>query len=64
MQELADEDRELLRVLIDSGNTDTATPIVVEMGLLVSKLLDLVSAQAAGVIDDVIAGRSDCSLAN
>lgn len=64
VQKLADQNRQLPRVLIDSRNTDTAAPVVVEMRLLVSEQLNLVSAQAAGVVNDVVACRCDCSLAN
>lgn len=64
MQKFADQNRQLSRVLIDSGNTDTAAPVVVEMSLLVSKHLNLVSAPAAGVVNDVVACRRDCSLTN
>lgn len=64
VQKLADQNRKLPRVLIDSRNTDTAAPVVVEMRLLVSEQLNLVSAQAAGVVNDVVACRRDCSLAN
>lgn len=62
MQELADQNRQLSRVLIHGRDTNAAAPVVVEMSLLVCEHLDLVSGPAAGIVDDVVTGRPDCPL--
>lgn len=64
MQELSDEKSQLMSVLDDCWDAGAATPVVVQMSLLVCKNLHLVGLQAVGVVDDVVRCRSDCSLAN
>ena len=49
-------------VLAGGGNTDSARPVVVEVGQLVRQLLEVLGLEAAGVLHHVVAGRVDGAL--
>ena len=52
----------LVSVLAGGGNTDSAGPVVVEVGQLVRQLLEVLRLQAAGVLHHVVTGRVDGAL--
>ena len=49
-------------VLAGSGNSDSAGPVVVEVGQLVRQLLEVLGLEAAGVLHHVVAGGVNCAL--
>lgn len=51
-------------VLNDARYTNRSAPVVVKMSLLVREDLHFVGRESVGVVDDVVAGRRHCSLAN
>ena len=52
----------LVGVLAGGGNTDSAGPVVVEVGELVSQLLEVLRLEPASVLHHVVAGRVDGAL--
>ena len=53
-----------MSVLAGGGNTNSAGPVVVEVGELVRQLLQVLRLQARGVLNYVVAGRVDGALPN
>ena len=51
-----------MSILTGGGNTDSAGPVVVEVGQLVSQLLEVLRLEPAGVLHHVVAGRVDGAL--
>ena len=49
-------------ILTGGRNTDSAGPVVVEVGELVCQLLQVLRLQARGVLHHVVAGRVDGAL--
>lgn len=64
VQEFSGEQRQLVSVLNNSRDTNSAAPVVIKMRLLVGHHLQLIRLEAVCVEDDVVAGWSNCSLSN
>ena len=52
----------LMGVLTGGGNTDSAGPVVVQVGQLVRQLLEVLGLQAAGILHHVVTGRVNGAL--
>lgn len=64
MQVFTDEHRQLVSVLNDRRDSCAATPVVVQMRVLVREDLHLIRSQSTLVVDDVVAGGRHSSLAD
>ena len=53
-----------MSVLAGGRNTDSARPVVIEVGQLVRQLLEVLRLEPAGVLHHVVAGRVDGALSH
>ena len=51
-----------MSVLAGGRNTDSARPVVIEVGQLVRQLLEVLGLRAAGILHHVVTGRVDGAL--
>ena len=53
-----------MSILTHHGNSDSAWPVVVEVGQLVGQSLDVVRLQSRAVLDDIVAGGVHSALSH